>query len=116
MIRKKFYMGFLGFLGFFACRYFMTGEITNLTYLGFFAFFGYFFVGRIQGDRADERYLEDQKTALAFVGRIALFLLAAIWIIGLFADNLEITFILAVIAYVVLVLVYSVKLYWLEER
>lgn len=116
MIRKKIYVGFLGFLGFFSCRYFMTGEIANLTYLGFFSFFGYFFLGKIQGDRADERYLEDQRTAFAFVGQLAVFLLAAIWIVGLFLDNLEITFILAVIAYVVLILAYAVKLYWLEER
>lgn len=116
MIRKNFYLGFLGFLGFFACRYFMTGEITSLAYLGFFSFFGFFFLGNIQGDQADERYQEDRKTALAFIGHLSLFLFAAIWIIGLFMSNLEVTFILVVIAYVVLILAYAVKLYWLEER
>ena len=40
----------------------------------------------------------------------------AFWIIGLFMSNLEVTFILVVIAYVVLILAYAVKLYWLEER
>ena len=105
-------------LGFwdFAGRYFMTGDITSLAYLGFFSFFGFFFLGKIQGDQADERYQEDRKTALAFIGHLALFLLAAIWIIGLFMSNLEVTFILVVIAYVVLILAYAVKLYWLEER
>ena len=117
MIRKNFFLGFLGFLGFFACRYFMTGEITSLAYLGFFSFFGFFFLGKIQGDQADERYQEDRKTALAFIGHLSLFLFAAIWIIGfLFMSNLEVTFILVVIAYVVLILAYAVKLYWLEER
>ena len=116
MIRKNFYLGFLGFLGFFAGRYFMTGDITSLAYLGFFSFFGFFFLGKIQGDQADERYQEDRKTALAFIGHLALFLLAAIWIIGLFMSNLEVTFILVVIAYVVLILAYAVKLYLLEER
>ena len=77
---------------------------------------GFFFLGKIQGDQADERYQEDRKTALAFIGHLALFLLAAIWIIGLFMSNLEVTFILVVIAYVVLILAYAVKLYWLEER
>ena len=116
MIRKNFYLGFLGVLGFFAGRYFMTGDITSFAYLGFFSFFGFFFLGKIQGDQADERYQEDRKTALAFIGHLALFLLAAIWIIGLFMSNLEVTFILVVIAYVVLILAYAVKLYWLEER
>ena len=39
MIRKNFYLGFIGFLGFFAGRYFMTRDITSLAYLGFFSFF-----------------------------------------------------------------------------
>ena len=59
MIRKNFYLGFIGFLGFFAGRYFMTGDITSLAYLGFFSFFGFFFLGKIQGDQADERYQEE---------------------------------------------------------
>lgn len=116
MIRKNFYLGFLGFLGFFSCRYFMTGEIADLAYLGFFSFFAYFFLGKIQGDRADERYQEDRKAALAFIGHLSIFFLAAIWLIGLFLNNLEVTFIVAVIAYVALILAYAMKLYWLEER
>ena len=51
MIRKNFYLGFLGFLGFFSSRYFMTGDITSFAYLGFFSFFGFFFLGKIQGQR-----------------------------------------------------------------
>ena len=79
MIRKNFYLGFLGFLGFFACRYFMTGEITSLAYLGFFSFFGFFFLGKIQGDQADERYQEDRKTALALS---AIFLFSCLRLFG----------------------------------
>lgn len=115
MIRKNFYLGFLGFWDFCRSLFYDRGYYQSCL-PGFLLFLWIFFLGKIQGDQADERYQEDRKTALAFIGHLALFLLAAIWIIGLFMSNLEVTFILVVIAYVVLILAYAVKLYWLEER
>ena len=60
MFQKKFWIGCLGFLGFFGMRYVSSGNILDLAYLGFFAFFGFFFIGRISGDRRDERYQENR--------------------------------------------------------
>ncbi|MBM6829195.1 DUF3796 domain-containing protein [Anaerotignum lactatifermentans] len=116
MFRKKFFLGFLGFLGCFAFRYIGSGDVLDLAYFGFFAFCGNFFLGRIQGDRQDERYQEDQKEALAWIGRISIAALFIIWCAGILFRNMELVFVLVVAAYALLLNLYSWKLYVLEEK
>lgn len=116
MFRKKFFLGFLGFLGCFAFRYVGSKDVLDLAYLGFFAFCGNFFLGRIQGDRTDERYLEDRKESLAWIGNISIVAFFLIWCAGLLFRNMDIVFILTVVAYALLVNLYSWKLYVLEEK
>lgn len=116
MFQKKFWIGCLGFLGFFGMRYVSSGNILDLAYLGFFAFFGFFFVGRISGDRRDERYQENRKTALAFVGQLSIMAFFVIWGLGVILGNMEVVFVLSVLAYAGLLNAYAIKLYWLEEK
>lgn len=116
MFRKNFYLGFLGCIGFFALRYITSQNIYDLAYIGFFAFFSYFFIGKIQGTRTDERFQENQKIAFAWIGKVALLVQCAIWCIALFTRNLEWVFVLSVIGYVVLTNIYAIRLYWLEEK
>ncbi|NLF41517.1 MAG: DUF3796 domain-containing protein [Bacteroidales bacterium] len=116
MIKKQFYMGFAGFLGFFSLRYFSSGNLLDLTFIGFFAFFANFIIAKISGDKADERYIENQKSAMAFTGKFAIIELFAIWCAvtairnGLFAS------LLLSLAYAITLNVYAIKLYMLEEK
>lgn len=116
MFRKNFYLGFLGCIGFLSLRYVASGDIYDLSYLGFFAFFSYFFFGKIQGTRTDERFQENQKMAFALIGKIAIPVQCAIWCIALFTKNFTWVFLLSVIGYAAFTNIYAIRLYWLEEK
>ncbi|MGO0904184.1 DUF3796 domain-containing protein [Clostridioides difficile] len=116
MIKKKFFMGFCGFLGFLSFRYFSSGNFSDLMYIGFFAFFANFIIAKINGDKADERYVEDEKSAMAFTGQFAIIELFILWCITIISRNVELMYVLLSIAYAVTLNVYAIKLYMLEEK
>lgn len=116
MIHKQFFWGFFGFMGFFALRYFAAGDISTLGFLGFFAFFANFFIAKINGDKADERYLENCKAAKAFTFDIAVILIFFCWYLVFYTRNSDLSYILLPIIYAVLLNIYAIKLYLLEEK
>lgn len=88
----------------------------DLMPIGFFGFFANFFIARISGDNADERYMEDKKAALAFVGQLAVFELFILMCLGLLLENHAIIPVLISVCYAITTLSYAVKLYMLEEK
>lgn len=116
MIKKQFYLGFTGFLGFLSLGFFFTGKLSTLTYLGFFGFFSNFFIASIKGTKADERYLENQKTAMAFTGQFAIIELMILWAILVIFKNITVMFILLPFGFALTLNVYAIKLYLLEEK
>lgn len=58
MIKKEFYFGIFGLIGFKSLLYFYTGDYSYLGYVSFFCFFSWFFIGRINASKEDERYIE----------------------------------------------------------
>ena len=116
MIKKQFYMGFAGFIGFIGIRFFFTGNIIDLMPIGFFGYFAHFFIAKLSGDNADERYLEDKKTALAFTGQIATLELFILMCLGMLLKNHEIVLVLISVCFAVTLLSYAIKLYMLEEK
>ncbi|WP_009900416.1 DUF3796 domain-containing protein [Clostridioides difficile] len=113
---KKNFYGFCGFLGFLSLRYFSSGNVTDLTYIGFFAFFSNFIIAKINGDKADERYVQDEKAAMAFTGQLAIIELFILWCITIVSRNVELMCVLLSITYAITLNVYAIKLYILEEK
>lgn len=116
MIKKQGFLGFCGFLGFYSLRYFFTGNIDYLSYIGFFAFFANFFIALIKGDKADERYVESHKTALAFAGQIAIIELFFLWCILMIFNTSNLLFVLLPTSFAITLNIYAIKLYILEEK
>lgn len=116
MIKKQFYMGFAGFLGFFSIRYFFSGNLLDLTFIGFFAFFANFIIAKIRGDKADERYIENQKSAMAFTGQFTVIELFVLWCAVTVIRDGAIASVLLSLAYAITLNVYAIKLYLLEEK
>ena len=116
MIKKQFYCGLFGFFGFLSVRYFFTGDLLDLIFIGFFGFFANFIISRISGDKADERYQENQKIAMAFTGQLAIIELFILWCISILFLNIELTCILISLVYAITLNVYAIKLYMLEEK
>ena len=116
MIKKQFYMGFAGFLGFLSLRYFYTNNFLYLSYLGFFAFFANFIIAKISGNKEDERYIEDRKTALAFTGQFAIIEMFIVWCSAMIVRNADFICILLSISYAITLNAYAIKLYLLEEK
>lgn len=116
MIKKQFYMGFVGLTGFMSFRFFYSRNLLDLMYIGFFAFFSNFFIGKISGSKEDERYIEDKKIALAFTGKLAVIELFIIWCLTMIVKNIELIGVLISLAYAVTLNIYAVKLYILEEK
>ena len=116
MIKKQFLCGFGGLVGFVALRYFISGNILDLGYIGFFAFFSNFFIAKINGDKADERYIENCKKAKAFTFDIATLLIFCCWCLILGTQNPDFAYILIPLIYAVIFNIYGIKLYRLEER
>lgn len=116
MIKKQFYMGFAGFFGFFSIRYFFSGNLIDLISIGFFAFFANFIIAKINGDKADERYIENKKSAMAFVGQFAILELFVLWCATTIIKNGVVASVLLSIAYAITLNVYAIKLYMLEEK
>lgn len=112
---EKFFMGFCGFLGFLSLRYFSSGNVVDLTYIGF-AFFSNFIIAKINGDKADERYVQDEKAAMAFTGQLAIIELFILWCITIVSRNIELMCVLLSITYAITLNVYAIKLYILEEK
>lgn len=113
-VKNQFYLGFLGFLGFLSMKYFATHDPTALYNVMYFAFFGYFFVGRVNRRLQDESYIENERKASRFTLLLALFLLGAIHVAGIFMPKLDLL-LLVDFSFVILCLSYSVKLYLLER-
>jgi len=116
MIKKRFYMGFAGFLGFFSIRYFSSGDLLDLTFIGFFAFFANFILAKISGNKADERYIENQKSAMAFIGQFAIIELFVIWCATTIIRSAVIASLLLSLSYAITLNAYAIKLYILEEK
>lgn len=116
MIKKQFYMGFVGFLGFMSIRYFYSGNLIDLSFLGFFAFFANFIIAKISGSKEDERYIEDNKVALAFTGQLAIIELFIIWCASIIVRNIDFICVLLSLAYAITLNAYAIKLYILEEK
>lgn len=116
MIKKQFYMGFPGFLGFFSIRYFFSGDLLDLSFIGFFAFFANFILAKISGSKADERYIENQRIAMAFTGQFSIIVLFVIWCATIIIRSTDIACVLLSLSYAVILNMYAVKLYILEEN
>ncbi len=116
MIKKQFYMGFFGLMGFKSLLYFYTGNLSDLGYIGFFGFFLYFFTGKISGSKEDERYIENRKTALGFIAPLAILALAIIWSYTVLVRDIELIRVLIFFLSAILLNVYGIKLYILEEK
>jgi hypothetical protein len=116
MIKKQFYLGFAGFAGLLSLRYFYTYNLFDLWYLGFFAFFSNFIIAKISGNKEDERFIDDRKTALAFTGRFAIIELYVIWCAAVVSKNAGFLCLLMSLSYAVTANVYAIKLYLLEEK
>lgn len=116
MIKKQFYLGFAGFIGLLSLRYFYTYDLFDIWYLGFFAFFSNFIIAKISGNKEDERYIEDRKTALEFTGRLAIIELFVIWCVAMVIKNAGFLCVLSSLSYAVTANVYAIKLYLLEEK
>lgn len=118
MFRKKIgYLGFIGFTGFNAFKFFSSGNVADLAYIGYFGFFAYFFVAKISGNRMDERYYEDVKTAKSFMGNLALTEIVLMMILGTLIPLVrEYMLVLVSACFASLIIAYAIKLYILEER
>lgn len=116
MIKKQFYMGFAGFAGFISLRYFYTGDLLDLVFIGFFAFFANFIIAKISGSKEDERYIEDNKIALAFTGQLAIIEIFILWCASVMIRNSEIISVLISLSYAITLNAYAIKLYILEEK
>src|SRR5690554_3034008 len=86
MIEQKLDVGFAGFIGFMSIRYFCTGNVIDLTPIGFFGFFYHFIIAKISGSKADERYIENKRAALAFTGELAMIELFILWVAVILND------------------------------
>lgn len=116
MIKKQFYMGFVGFFGFISFRYFISSNLLDLTYLVLFAFFSNFVIAKISGSKEDERYIENRKSAYAFTGQLAIIELFVIWCAAMIVKNLEFVLVILSLSYAITLNAYAIKLYVLEER
>lgn len=116
MIKKQFYMGFFGLMGFKSFLYFYSGNLLDLAYIGFFGFFAYFFIGKISGSKEDERYIENRKTALAFISPLAIIKLVIIWCSTVLVRNIELISVLILLSCAITLNAYAIKLYILEEK
>ncbi len=72
-------LGFLGFMGF---GYFYDGDPSSLFYFSFFGYFSFYFIGKIAGDMADERYMDNSRKALVKTSGLPI---VSIFIIGFIA-------------------------------
>lgn len=115
MIKKNFYLGFVGLFGFNSLKYFFTKDISDLYFIMFFAFFSHFFISKINGDKADERYQENHIIAMSLVGDLSMISMFLIWCLTFTLKKIEITMLLLSIAYAIIHNVYAIKLYKLEE-
>ncbi len=52
-------------------------------------FFSNFIISKINGDKADERYVQDEKAAMAFTGQFAIIELFILWCIAIVSRNVE---------------------------
>ena len=113
--KNQFYLGFLGLISLLGLRYFSTGDVATLCWFGFMGYFAYFWISRIGLERLDERYYDDVQKAKAFSFNIATWEMAVLFILALFLPGtpliLGVSFCLASLP-----LIYSIKLYLLEER
>jgi hypothetical protein len=116
MIKKEFYFGFLGLIGFKSLLYFYTGDVSNLSYVAFFSFFSFFSIGRVSGSKEDERYIENRKTALAFIAPLGIIALAIIWSSTVLIRDIDLIRALIFLLSAILINVHGVKLYMLEEK
>lgn len=116
MIKKQFFCGFFGFLGFVGLRYFTSGNILDLGFIGCFAFFANFFIAKINGDKADERYIENCKQAKSFAFDVATVLIFSCWVLVLYTRILDLAYVLLSLIYAVVFNEYGIKLYRLEEK
>lgn len=116
MIKKQFYFGFLGLMGFKSFLYFYTRDLSDLLYIGFFGFFLYFFTGRINGNKEDERYIENRKMALAFIAPLAILAVAIIWSSTILVGDIELIRVLIFLLFAILLNIYGIKLYILEGK
>lgn len=90
--------------------------LLTLHILDFFAFFSNFIISKINGDKADERYVQDEKAAMAFTGQLAIIELFILWCITIVSRNIELMCVLLSITYAITLNVYAIKLYILEEK
>ncbi len=81
-----------------------------------FCFFSNFIIAKINGDKADERYVQDEKAAMAFTGQLAIIELFILWCITIVSRNIELMCVLLSITYAITLNVYAIKLYILEEK
>ena len=116
MNKKQFYFGFFGLIGFKSLLYFTTGDISYLSYVGFFGFFSSFFTSRISGSKEDERYIENRKTALSFIAPLGIISLAIIWSSTVLIKDIDIIRALIFLISAILLNMYGIKLYILEEK
>lgn len=112
----RWYGGFLGFLGINGFRYFSTAEPRWLFWFAYFAFFAYFWIARLRITIPDERYLENSRLALAFVGQLALMEMAVLIVLSTLLPYQELYILGIAIVWASLLVSYAVKLYHLEER
>lgn len=116
MIKKQFHFGFLGLIGFKSLLYFYTGDVSYLGYIGFFCFLVNFFTGRINGSKEDERYIENRKTALAFIAPLGILAIMIIWSSTVLIGDIDLIRALIFLLTAVLLNSYGIKLYMLEEK
>lgn len=116
MNTKRLLLGLIGFAGFFCLLYFKNEELIYLAFVGFFAFFGHFFIGRISGNREDERYVENSNVAMAFSFKVILFELFLFWCLTMIFQNAILGIVLVATAYASAYNIYAVKFYILEEK
>ena len=97
-------------------RYFYSSNLLDLSFIGFFAFFANFIIAKISGSKEDERYIEDKKIALAFIGQFAIIELFIIWCVAVVIRNINFICVLLSLSYAITLNAYAVKLYILEEK
>ena len=116
MIKKEFYFGVLGLIGFKSLLYFYTGDTSYLAYVGFFCFFSWFFIGKINASKEDERYIENKKIASVFIGPLGIIAMAIIWSSTVLIKDIELIRALIFLLSAILLNIYAIKLYILEEK
>lgn len=116
MVNNKFYFGFLGLVGFKSLLYFYTGNLSDLGYIGFFGFLACFFTGKISGNKEDERYIENRKTALTFIAPLGILALMIVWSSTVLIRDIELIRAIIFLLSAILLNVYGIKLYLLEEK